>query len=187
MDENESNTDAVTEEVVETDEVTTTDKPAEEPKAEKPTETLEQKAARLKRELKQTEKKLGITEDAPKAEKKTDGLDDTVLDYLDLKGVSEAEDIEVIESIMKKTGMSARDAIKDEYVIAKLASNKATREVKDATPSSTKRAGATADTVAQAVARFEKDGTMPDNFELRNKVVDALVAKDTNNAPSWHR
>lgn len=186
MDEIES-TDVVTEETGDvTEEVAdTVTEPTEGAKVEKPKETLEQKEARLTRELKQLHKKLGKDgEPAPKA--KTDGLDDTALDYLDLKGVSEAEDIAIVESIMKKTGMSARDAIKDEYVVAKLAANKQTREVRDATPSSTKRNGATVDNVAAAVARFEKDGVMPDNFELRNKVVDALVAKDTKNAPSWH-
>lgn len=191
MNENETQ-DVVTEDVVEeipeetTDNTKTTDTVTEEPKVEKPKESLEQRQARLSRELKQVNKKLGVNEEEPKA--KTGRLDDTALDYLDLKGVSEAEDIKVIQNIVDKTGLTVREALKDEYVVAKLAANKASREVKDATPSATKRSGGNSpDEVSRAVAKFEKDGTMPDNFELRNKVVDALVSKTETNAPSWHR
>lgn len=187
MDDNETQ-EVVTEEVAAEVEETTeeTEAVTEEKTEAKPTETLEQREARLARQLEQTRKKLGKTEEKPAPKAKTDGLDDTTLDYLDLKGVSESEDIAVIEKIMEKTGMSAREALKDDYVVAKLAANKATREVQAATPSSTKRgSGNTADAVSRALAKFEKDGVMPDDFDLRSKVVDAIEAKSSGNAPSW--
>ena len=195
MDTNESQ-DVVTEEVIEETETVeetvedseTTDNTTEESsKVEKPKETLEQKAARLKRELKQTEKKLGINDEKPAAKAKSDGLGDTELDFLDLKGVTESEDISVIEAVVKKTGMTVREALKDEYVVAKLASNKASRDVKAATPSATKRSGGTSDNVALALSKFEQTGEMPENFELRSKVIDALESKSRTNAPSWHK
>lgn len=185
--------DVVTEDVIEeipeetTDaEVTTTE---EKPAAEKPKETPEQKVARLDRQLARARKEAGIADDKPAPKAKADGLDETALDYLDLKGVSESEDVAVIEAIMKKTGMTAREALKDEYVTAKLKANKEAREVKDATPSSTKRgSGVSADAVSRAVAQFEKTGVMPDDFDLASKVTDAIVAKSGgSNAPSWHR
>lgn len=189
MDEIES-TDVVTEDVIGEETPADAPEPTEEkPAAEKPKETPEQKVARLARQYERAKKEAGIVEDKPAPKAKADGLDDTALDYLDLKGVSESEDVAVIEAIMKKTGMSAREALKDEYVTAKLKANKEAREVKDATPSSTKRgSGVTADAVSRAVARFEKDGIMPDDFDLASKVTDAIVAKaGGSNAPRWHQ
>ncbi len=179
------------EEVFESDEdESTTDNTTEESKDEKPKETLEQRRARLQRELKKTEKKLGIEPEAKKpapSKKETSGLDDTQLDYLDLKGISDQEDIDVIEKIMTRTGQSLREVLKDDYVVSKLDANKAAREVQNATPGSTKRSNAaSSDNVALAVARFEKDGVLPDDFALRSKVVDAIEARTNNNAPSWH-
>lgn len=118
-------------------------------------------------------------------------LDETALDFLDVKGVTEADDIKVIEDIVKKTGMTVRQALKDEYVVGKLAANKASREVKDATPSSTRRAGGNQGTdLAASVAKYEQSGfdakTLPDDFDLRSKVINAVAAKQNTNKPGWH-
>lgn len=170
------------------DEVLEEPESIEEPKVEKPKETLEARKARLQRELKQVTKKLG--EDEPEGKEpsknKTDGLDETQLDYLDLKGISEPEDIQIIENIAKKTGQTVRQILKDEYVISKLSANKAKREVKDATPSNTKRAGAgQTNDFAQALAKYEQTGVLPDDFELRSKVVNARMEKESTNKPAW--
>ena len=122
----------------------------------------------------------------------TNGLDETALDYLDVKGVTEDEDIKVIEGIVMKTGMTVRLALKDDYVIAKLNANKAQREVKDATPSNTRRAGGNQGTdLSTLVAKYEQSGfdakTLPDDFALRTKVVNAVAAKQNTNKPSWQR
>jgi len=126
------------------------------------------------------------TQDASKA----NGLDENALDYLDVKGVSEREDIKIIEDIVKKTGMSVREALKDEYVQAKLTANKAAREVKEATPSSTKRAGGNQGTdLSAAIARYEQSGydakTLPDDFKQRSAIINAVAAKQSTNKPSW--
>lgn len=118
--------------------------------------------------------------------KSTGELDETQLDYLDLKGVSEAEDIKVIEDIVRKTGMTVRQALKDEYVVAKLDANKAQREVKSATPSSTKRGGNQTTDIDAAVAKFEQTGELPTDFALRSAVVNAKVDKSNTNKPAWH-
>lgn len=127
------------------------------------------------------EPKVAKTE--PKAQ--TEGLDETQLDYLDLKGITEDEDVQVIESVVKKTGMTVRQALKDEYVVKKLESQKEQREVKDATPSSTKRTGQTGGTLEAAIAKFERDGTLPDDFKLRSEVVNAVVDKKNGNKANW--
>lgn len=61
----------------------------EAPAPEKPpVESPEAKLARLKRQTAQLEKKLGVVEEKPES-KPTGKLDETQLDYLDLKGISE--------------------------------------------------------------------------------------------------
>ena len=71
-------------------------------------------------------------------------------------------------------------------MIAKLASFKAARDVKAATPSSTRRGGDVSGDISAAVAKFEATGVMPDDFELASKVTDAVTAKGNRNKPSWH-
>jgi hypothetical protein len=122
---------------------------------------------------------------------KTGELDETQLDYLDVKGVSEAEDIKVIEDIVKKTGMTVRQALKDDYVLKKLEANKAARDVKDATPSGTKRSGGSqANDLETALAKYTQSGYSPDalpaDFKLRLAVVNAVANATKTNKPSWH-
>jgi len=144
--------------------------------------------------LKELKAKLAGLENPPVVSKPnvdpkagTGELDETALDYLDLKGVSEAEDIKIIEDIVKKTGMTVRQALKDDYVQTKLTANKVKREVEDATPSAGKRGGGSQATdIASAVEKFERTGVLPDDFELKSKVINAAVAKSSTNKPSWH-
>jgi hypothetical protein len=152
---------------------------------------LNQTVGSLKRELKDLKK----PKDTPAAEvtesrsNNTGELDETQLDYLDLKGISDSDDIKVIEDVIKKTGMTVREALKDEYVTARLGANKANRDVKAATPSATKRTGGNQGTdLATAVARYEESGfkDLPDDYALRSAVVNAVAAKTNTNKPSWH-
>lgn len=172
----------------------TTDWKAEATKLREKAIAQRERTKSLKDQLKEAKTKLDTvappktTQNASKA----DGLDETALDYLDVKGVTEREDIKVIENIVKKTGMTVREALKDEYVKAKLETNKATRDVKDATPSSTKRAGGNqGNELSTAIARYESSGFNPDNlpedYKLRTAVVNAIVAKQSTNKPSWQK
>lgn len=142
--------------------------------------------------LKRAETKLEKTKIEQKVEKqlqkKTDELDETQLDYLDLKGVTDADEIDLIHKVMQKTGLTVRQALKDDYVVARLEALRGERAVKEATPSSTKRGGATVSTdVAAAVARYEQTGELPADFELRSAVVNKLESKSSVNNPSWRR
>ena len=148
----------------------------------------------LKLKLADKEKAIeALATGSKKAEpSKTGELDETQLDYLDLKGVSEAEDVKIIEDIVKKTGMTVRQALKDDYVQAKLTANKGQREVKDATPSGTKRSGNSGGTdIATAIAKYEQanydPASLPDNFALRSAVINAITAKTDPNRPAWQR
>jgi len=122
----------------------------------------------------------------PKA--KTGELDETQLDYLDLKGISESEDVDIIQKVMQRTGQTVRQTLKDEYVQEKLKANQAKREVELATPSGTKRSGGGAvDNFDIALAKFEQTGELPKDFAIRSKIINAKVDKENNSLPSWHR
>lgn len=142
--------------------------------------------------LKRAETKLGkvkVEKEVEKIVEKQKGeLDETQLDYLDLKGISDEDDIDLIHQVMQKTGQTVRQVLKDDYVQERLAKNKAQREVKDAMPSSKGRNGNSQNTdLALAIAKFESTKELPADFELASKVVDAMQNKSNSNKPSWHQ
>lgn len=122
---------------------------------------------------------------AQKLEAKTNELDETTLFSLELKGITEDEDIDVIRKVMQRAGLTVRQALKDDYVVEKLKANQAKREVQAATPSGTRRSGNTTDSFDAALAKAESTGELPKDFELRSKVVNALMEKTSGNRPSW--
>jgi len=194
MNENETEVTVETPDTTPEVEEVTTEKVEETPEVvEKPKETLEQRQARLTRELKQVNKKLGIEEEKPvekKAEKteKTGELEELQLDYFELKGITDEAKLDVIQKVMQRTSLNHRQVLKDEYVIAKLEAIDKAEQVAKATPSSTRRSGASvANDVDFWLAKFDKDGTLPDDFELRSKVINKRVEKDNTNKPRWHK
>lgn len=134
---------------------------------------------------------------APKAEEavetaqqlkaKAGELSETQLDYLDLKGVTDEDDIAVIQKVMQRTGQTVRQALGDDYVVQKLAANKAKRDVQSATPSSTKRAGAQTGDVAAAAAKFKETGVLPEDRALADAVVDSIAKAGNDRLPPWQR
>ena len=126
-------------------------------------------------------------ETAQKLKATTGELSETQLDYLDLKGVTEAEDIDVIQKVMQRTGQTVRQALGDDYVISKLAVNKGKRDVQNATPSNTKRAGGHVGDVASAVAKFKETGILPEDRQLADAVVDSIAKANNDRLPHWQR
>lgn len=182
--ENEIIEDTIDEETLEDiEETDTTDWKAEAEKARGIAQRLKTKLEKANKPKEEKEEKSVPV----KKEATTDGLDETQLDYLDLKGVSDEDEIAVIEGVIKKTGQTVRQALKDDYVIAKLEKLRADKAVKDATPSSTKRSGNQQSDSSSIISKFEATGVMPEDFASRNVIVDYLVKKDRSNAPSWHK
>ncbi len=134
---------------------------------------------------------------APKAEEaiktandlktKEGELTETQLDYLDLKGYTDEEDIDVVQKVMQRTGQTVRQALADDYVVSKLAANKAKRDVQAATPSNTKRAGGQVGDIASAVAKFKDTGVLPEDRNLADAVVDAVAKAGNDRLPPWQR
>ena len=143
----------------------------------------------LKKELSDTKRAVEIAAGIKKEPTpvKTDELSETQLDYLDLKGVTEAEDIDVIQKVVQRTGQTVRQALGDEYVISKLAANKGKRDVQNATPSNMKRAGGQVGDVASAAAKFKETGILPEDRALANAVVDSIAKAGNDRLPPWQR
>lgn len=121
-----------------------------------------------------------------KNEKIPGELDTAEYAYLAAKGIEDDEDIEYINNRMKKWDMSLRDVLKDEDVQAKLKGMKIEREVKAATPGSTRRSSqGTIDNVDYWIAKYEMTGELPSDFALRSAVINAKVDKESTNKPSW--
>lgn len=126
-------------------------------------------AARLKR----AEAKIERMKIEAKVEKKVDselqkrtgGLDEVQLNYLDLKGYSEPEDIKIIQQVMEKTGKTVREVLRDEYIQAKLKDNQVAREVKLAMPDMTSKGGGVfSDNEDYYFQKYEQTGSLPKNM-----------------------
>ncbi len=167
MDENET-PEVVTEETtdaVDTPQEESTEEAAPKPKAEKPKRTPQEELAYFKGRIKRIEKDLGLAVESQKEEPKpkTGELDNADYALLTVKGYEHEDDIALIQKQMTKWDKPLREVLKDEDVVSKLASMKQEREVKAATPSSTKRAGSNAtDDVDYWYQKYEQDGKLPE-------------------------
>lgn len=169
---------------VEADEIESTAQPKAQPKR-----TPEEQLAYLEGRTQRLRKKLGLVEARkPKEESKPTGLDKADIAYLAAKGYDHEEDIEYLEKYSLKWELPVRELLKDEDVQAKLKHNKIEREVKSATPSSTKRsAGGEINNLDYHVAKYERTGEYPADFKLKSAVINALVEREAPTTPPWRR
>lgn len=121
-----------------------------------------------------------------KLEQKRAELDDTQLDYLDLKGINDPDEIDLVKGVMQKTGQSLRQVLKDEYVLNKLNNLRRERELQDATPGATQRGGTAGDSIEYWLNRYESTGQLPKDFKLRSEVINRKVERENGNKPLWH-
>lgn len=143
-------------------------------------DTLNQTLGSLKKEVKDLKKSTDKPKEETPQSKPTGELDDTQLDYLDLKGITDDDDIAVIKSVMQKTGQTVRQALKDEYVVAKLKDLKVARDVKNATPSATKRSGQqSSDNEDYWMQKYEASGELPKGMPqgMASKLVSRKAAQ----------
>ena len=121
----------------------------------------------LKQQLADARKAVEVVAGAKKGNSQpvTGELDETQLDYLDLKGISDSDELSIIEKVIAKTGQTVRQALKDDYVISKLEALRADKEVKGATPSSTKRGGNNmTNDVDYWFQKYDQDGRLPEGM-----------------------
>lgn len=144
-------------------------------------EKFQQTQGSLKRQVKELRK----SSDTKSIQNTTNELNEAQLNYLDVKGIYEPEDVKIIETFVQKTGKNVREALRDDYVTAKLQSNKTAREVQEAMPSGSKRGGNSGNDLASALAKYESTGVLPTDFATRSAVINAFVDKGHKNKPSW--
>lgn len=141
----------------------------------------QQTVGSLKRELK-TYKKTLESKETPAGE-----LTESQLEFLELKGITDDKKIDIISKFCAKTGMTPRQALKDDYVTTKLAALDADESVKSATPSATKRGGNPQTNVSAAIAKFERTGELPEDFDLRTQVINSVAVRGGSSLPPWRK
>ena len=117
----------------------------------------------------------------------TGELSETQLDYLDVKGITDESDIKVIQEVMKRTGMTVRQALTDDYVRTRLETNKERRANEAATPNSRRGGQAQNDRFEHFMAEYERTRKLPDDFDMRVRVVEAAEKKHSTKTPPWRR
>lgn len=160
-----------------------------EPETPKKEFTLEQKLARVSRMKAKLEKELGIeTKTEPVKQKGNPGeLDETQTLFLAVKGIESDKEIGLVEKWRTESGKTVKEIVASKIFQAELKELRDEEEVKNATPSATKRGGNQTNDLAAAIAKFEATNVLPDNFELRSAVVNAIAERSSVNKPSWHK
>jgi hypothetical protein len=112
-----------------------------------------------------------------KEEKKSEGLDRIDRAVLRTEKITDAEEIKLVESIMKETGKTVEQVLESRFFQSELKEMRDLKKTEDATPSGQKRSGtSTRDTVDYWISK----GELPpmSDPELRRKVVNAKMAKE---------
>lgn len=141
-------------------------------------ESLEDREARLERQLRQTRKKLGIDDAEPaKKTSKSDGLDYGEKAYLVANGIKGSSETKLVQEIMADTGKSLEDVIDSKYFQAEL------KELRELEASSVTIKGKRSSGVGQdSVDYWLAKGELPPASEvkLRRDVVNARLKKSSN-------
>lgn len=126
---------------------------------------------------KRLETKLNKPNETSKLQsKKSDDFDYGELAFLTAKGVENDDEVEFVKSMVQNTGRPLKELVGDDYVQAKLTQMREQRAVKDAIPSGTKRS---AQVASDSVEYWLAKGELPDDTDLRRKVVNARIEKET--------
>lgn len=129
------------------------------------------RARELEGRLKRAEKKLSRTEnDSTKAPSKTGDFDYAQKAYLVANGVKGNDEMKLVKEIMSNTGKSLDQVLESKYFTAELNEMREMKKSQDAIPSNSKRSSQSGkDTVEYWLAK----GELPEDRELRSKVVKA--------------
>lgn len=126
-------------------------------------------------------------ETAQKPTEPTAGDSEVEALLLEVKGITDSDEVALFEKWKADTGRNAKQVISNEIFQKELKALRDEKAVSAATPSSTKRGGSQPADLQAALVKFEQTGVLPDDFELRSAVVNALEAKDSSSKPRWHR
>jgi hypothetical protein len=145
---------------------------------EKPVETPEAKLARLKRQVAQQEKKLGLTEEQPESKSKSGDLDWGQKAFLNTYGIKGSDELQLVREYLG-LGKSLDDIPSNKHFLNDLTELRDARLVKQAIPSGTARANnSPRDSVEYWVAK----GELPpaNQVQLRRDVLNARIKAEKN-------
>lgn len=130
------------------------------------------RARELEGRLKRAEKKLSkFDSDAPaKAPSKTGDFDYAQKAYLVANGVKGNDEMKLVKEIMSNTGRSLDQVLESKYFTAELNEMREMRKTQDAIPNNSKR---TTQSGKDSVEYWLAKGELPEDRELRSKVVKA--------------
>lgn len=156
----------------------------ETPKEEKPKRTPQEEYDYHQGRADRLAKKLGIKAKEVVKPEVNDSSKPSDLEYgqkafLKTYGIQGADELALVKTFQSRTGDDLDTIVADDIFIGKLNALRGARESLNAIPKGKPRSGQTAITdVDLAVAKFKEDGTLPADFETRNKVVDAITKEE---------
>lgn len=147
----------------------------EEVKEEKPAETLEDRRARLQRQLAQTNKKLGIEEEKPvKKTSKSNDLDYGEKAFLTASGIKGSKEFDFVKDELRQSGQDLDALLENDYFKSRLTSFRELNKTSEAIPTGKRSGGVATDSVEYWMAKPIED--VPK--DMRPKVVNAKLAKN---------
>ncbi len=140
----------------------------------KETETPEARLARLRRQVKQQEKKLGLDSEPKSKRTKSEDLGYGEKAFLTANGVKGSDEVGLVKEIMNETGRSLEAVLESKHFQGELKILRESRASSEAIPKGTK---GTQTSAKDSVDYWIKKGELPpaDQRELRTKVVNARI------------
>lgn len=163
--------------VIEKVEETQTDPATTEKEPEgKPMESLEDRKARLERQLDQTNKKLGLDTLKPekKAAKTSNDLDYGAKAYLTANGIKGAQEFDFVQRELRASGEELDSLLENDYFKTRLEKFRSLNKTADATPTGKRSGGVPTDSVEYWMGKPIEE--VP--AEMRIKVVNAKLERD---------
>ena len=189
MNENDSKVELVSTETNET-EATVEQTGATEEKVEK-TETPEAKVARLKRQLRREQQKLGVAEEEieeakykPKSKPFELGYEHKA--FLNANQIRGKDEYALVQEYIQNTGKELEEVIESKFFQAELKELRGYRDSRaasDAASGSKRGANSAQDTVDYWLAKGDDALPPPYMTQLRRDVVNARIKKHSNNSP----
>jgi hypothetical protein len=119
-------------------------------------------------------------EQTPEPKPKSDELDYGQKAFLVANDIKAQDEIKLVQAVMKDTGKSLEQVLESKYFQAEIKEMREKKQTDDATPSKSNRSNNSA---KNDVDYWIAKGELPDDVELRRKVVNARIDRDSKKNP----
>ena len=125
-----------------------------------------------------------IVEVAPQAKTGDSDIESLVLE---VKGITADDEIELFGKWKKDTQRDTRSILNNGIFQSELKALRDKKAQEEATPSSRRTSQAGEERIDLLVAEYERTKKLPDDFDLRAKVIDVVAEKHSTNTPPWRK